>query len=120
MQNLNFYFQEYAQLLATGANLEIIDRFYADEFKQYENMILAFTDKASVRKHEEKALKKVNDLKISIRNVAIEEELQMVWGEMTNEFEDKQKGKQKLVEAFFQQWDNEKIVEQRFYYKGLE
>lgn len=119
MKKMKSQFQEYLQLLEKGANLEIIDRFYAEDIKQYENTVLAFINKASVRKHEERALKKVDNLKIKVRNVVIDERLQVVWGEMTNEFEDKQKGKRKIVEAFFQKWENGKILEQKFYYKSL-
>lgn len=119
MKKLISYFQEYARLLGENANLEIIDRFYAEDIAQYENMVLAFTNKIALRKYEEEALKKVNDLRISIRNVVMDEKRQIVWGEMTNEFEDKQKVKRKIIEAFFQQWKDGKIVEQRFYYKGL-
>ncbi|MEL6717083.1 MAG: nuclear transport factor 2 family protein [Bacteroidota bacterium] len=120
MKTLNDYFAHFQALAKQGKSLEIIDLYYSEQIVQYENNVAAYKSKAALLGHETTSLAKVNSLEISVQNVVIDEARQMIWGEMTNRFELKKGGKKILNEAFFQQWEDGKIVVQKFYYKGVE
>lgn len=105
--------------IQNGYTLEAIQTFYAPSVVQYENNAEIIHGKDGLYKREIQNLASVNTQKTSIRKVVIDENNGMVWGEMCIEFDSKKYGIKTLVEAFFQRWENNQIIEQRFYYQGF-
>lgn len=112
-------FAGYTALVETSQTLEAIVQYYADDIVQHENTETIIEGKATLLAHEKANLAKVNSLDIGIYNAIVDEQKQIVWGEMKIIFEDKKARTNKLTEAFFQQWEAGKIKEIKFYYKGF-
>lgn len=117
--NFKNTFQEYLQILESGQMLAVIDRFYSDDIRQYENNQLFLDSKTDLIAHEEKNLSRVTELEVKIHQLILDEEKQWAWGEMLSRFTSRQGQKLQLQEAFFQKWKEGKIIEQKFYYKEV-
>ena len=113
-------FTTFEELAAKGKTLEAIDRFYADSYSQFENNEAPIVGKSANREKEEQNIAGVHNFSIAFDKVVIDEAQQIVWGKMEIRFDSKKFGPLKMTEAFFQQWEGDKIVEQRFYYKEIE
>ncbi|MES2331908.1 MAG: nuclear transport factor 2 family protein [Bacteroidota bacterium] len=106
----------YRSLLEKGDNLAVIDLFYGDAIEHIENNELPIVGRTALRAREEKIVNSVHDFSQTITSIVIDEEKEIVMGEMDISFNSKKHGPQKLVEAFVQHWKNGKIVYQKFYY----
>lgn len=69
---------------------------------------------------EEKNLAGVHTVELEILSIVVDEKQERVMGEMLIRFHSKKHGWKKLEEAFAQQWENNKIVYQRFYYQAIQ
>jgi hypothetical protein len=108
---------EFKLLLAKTPSLEMMHIYYADDIVQIENDEPAIVGKDVIMKMEKENLSKIIWHKESIITMLIDEEKQIVMGEMLIQFETKKHQKKKLEEAFIQHWQNGQIKYQRFYYK---
>ncbi|MEZ5039584.1 MAG: nuclear transport factor 2 family protein [Saprospiraceae bacterium] len=111
---------KYRALMEKGAFLQIIDEFYHEDIRQIENNEPAIEGKLSLREMEEKTLEGVHSVELEISSLVADEDQQMVMGEMLIHFHSKKHGWKRLREAFVQQWKEDKIIYQRFYYKEIE
>lgn len=114
--SLQTLFQQYIELNQLGQTLQAITLFYADTIEQIENNKHTFQGKDFLYQMESDNLAKVNSLRTEFESVLIDEEKQQVWGEMHCYYDSKQHGAKVLKEAFFQQWENGKIIRQKFFY----
>jgi hypothetical protein len=120
MIDLKTSVNEYITLIEQGDYLEAIDRFYDDKIVQIENTNEPLIGKSTLRDNEIKNLDNVHSVEIKTQRVVVDEEQGLVLGEMLMHFDSKKTGRRKLAEAFVQQWQDGKIIEQRFYYKGFQ
>src|SRR4051812_47519443 len=111
MQNsLTDIIGRYRLLLEKGDNLSVIDLFYGDEMQHIENNEPPIRGRIALREREEKIVNSVHDFAQTITSMVIDEEKGIVMGEMDIRFNSKEHGPQKLIEAFVQHWENDKIV----------
>lgn len=113
-------FAEFAKLTEASQTLKAIDKFYADEYAQYENNEAPLIGKTANRAKEVENIAGVHNFTIQFDKVVIDETQQIVWGKMDIRLDNKKFGPLKMTEAFFQQWKEGKLVEQRFYYKEIQ
>ena len=111
---------KYKQLVEKGDSIGVIDRFYDDEIIQVENNEPAIQGKKRLLELEKASIERVYSFDLQISSIIIDEEQKKVMGEMLVKFNSKKDGKRKFNEAFVQQWENEKIKYQRFYYGAIE
>lgn len=111
--------EQYKQLLEQGDTIAVIERFYDDNIYQLENDEETITGKQRLLELERQSLEKVNDLIYRIPTLVVDEEQQLVMGEMMITFYHKTGGLRFLREAFILHWENGKIVKQQFYYRGI-
>lgn len=109
----------YKNLLEAGANIEVIERYYADNVIQSENENTIIKGKVQALELEKNNLSGVDSVKSKIDTLIIDEEMGLVMGEMSIRFISKKMGKKKLKEAFVQQWADGEIKYQKFYYKDF-
>jgi hypothetical protein len=100
--------------------LEAIDQFYHDNIHQYENDQEPLIGKALLKAKELAIISEVTLNSSKIFNTAIDQANDKVSGEMIFEFKSKDFGVKRLTERFVQIWEDNKIIEQRFYYNGVE
>ncbi len=111
---------KYKALMEKGAFLQVIDQYYDETIKQKENTEPAVTGRSTLREMEEKNLDGVHAVELEIISMVIDEEQEMVMGEMLIRFHSKKHGWKKLEEAFVQKWAEGKIINQRFYYHAIQ
>jgi hypothetical protein len=112
--------KRYKILIEKGESLEVIDRFYDDDIIQIENNSDPISGKQRLLDIEKKNISGVYSFELTISSIIVDEDLQKVMGEMIVEFDSKKNGKKIIHEAFVQQWENNKIKYQRFYYGAIE
>lgn len=108
---------EYKKLLEAGNNLEVIEKFYAEDIEQVENNDAPVTGKETLMLLEKKNIEGVLGFSIKVERMIIDEEQGLAMGEMNIVFHSKKSGRKKLPEASIQVWKNNRIIYQRFYYK---
>lgn len=111
---------KYKALMEKGAFLQVIDNYYHEAIKQKENSEPSVKGRATLREMEEKNLDGVHAVELEITSMVVDEEQEMVMGEMLIRFHSKKHGWKKLEEAFIQKWEEGKIIYQRFYYHAIE
>lgn len=111
---------KYKALMEKGAFLQVIDNYYHEAIKQKENSEPSVKGRSTLREMEEKNLDGVHAVELEILSMVIDEEQEMVMGEMLIRFHSKKHGWKKLAEAFIQKWEDGKIIYQRFYYHAIE
>ena len=109
--------KEFNQLIINGLTLEAMEKFYADDVEMQENNEVPRKGKAFCIEHEKAALSKVKSLKIELLNQAIDKEKGTVFTQLKMEFMNKKDQKICLDEVSMQQWENGKIVKEKFFYK---
>ena len=120
MNTLTLIIESYKELLEKGDNIELIEKFYADDIIQVENNEPPFEVKKWLLEIELKNIEGVHSFSQKINRMIIDETEELVMGEMMIFFDSKKMGKRKLEEAFIQKWSGGKIIYQKFYYKGFE
>jgi len=110
---------QYKQLLEQGDTIAVIEQFYDDNIYQLENDEETIVGKQRLLDLERQSLEKVNELILRIPTLVVDEEQQVVMGEMMITFYHKTGGLRFLKEAFIQHWENGRIVKQQFYYRGI-
>jgi hypothetical protein len=111
---------QYKELVEKGDSIGVIDRFYDDGIIQVENNEPAILGKKQLRELEKASIERVYSFDLQITSLIIDEEQKKAMGEMLVKFNSKKDGRRKFHEAFVQQWENEKIKYQRFYYGPIE
>lgn len=111
---------KYKALMEKGAFLQVIDQFYHEDIKQKENNEPSVKGRTTLRDMEVKNLNGVHSVELEIISMVVDENQQKVMGEMNIRFHSKKHGWKKLEEAFVQQWEGGKIINQRFYYHAIE
>lgn len=112
--------KQYKILIEKGESLEVIDKFYDDDIMQIENNSDPVGGKQRLLELEKKNIAGVYSFGLTISSMVVDEVLQKVMGEMIVQFDSKKNGKKVIHEAFVQQWQNNKIIQQRFYYGSIE
>lgn len=120
MSNLEKLFHQYCELVVNDKGIEAIDQFYHDNIHQYENDQEPLIGKAILRAKEIAISNEVTLKFVEIFNFIIDKSKNRVTGEMIFEFIGKESGLKRLTEKFIQIWIDDKIVEQRFFYEGVE
>ena len=110
----------YKALMEKGAFLQVIDKYYHEAVKQKENNEPSVQGRSTLRAMEVKNLNGVHAVELEILSMVVDDEQEMVMGEMLIRFHSKKHGWKKLQEAFVQQWKEGKIIYQRFYYHTIE
>ncbi len=111
--------QQYKELLEKGDTIAVIEQFYDDNIHQLENDEKAINGKQRLLELERQSLQQITNLIFRIPVIVVDEEQQIVMGEMMVTFHHKTEGLRYLREAFLQQWENGKIIRQQFYYRGI-
>ncbi|NRB53132.1 MAG: hypothetical protein HRU41_36085 [Saprospiraceae bacterium] len=111
---------QYKSLMEKGAFLQVIDKYYDEAIKQKENNEPSVRGRTTLREMEEKNLDGVHAVELEIISMVVDEQQEMVMGEMLIRFHSKKHGWKKLEEAFVQKWEAGKIIYQRFYYHTIE
>ena len=110
---------QYKQLLEQGDTIAVIEQFYDENIYQLENDEETIVGKQRLLDLEKQSLEKVNELILRIPTLVVDEEQQVVMGEMMITFYHKTGGLRFLKEALIQHWENGRIVKQQFYYRGI-
>ncbi len=84
--------EEYKQLLEQGDTVAVIERFYDDNIHQLENDEVTIVGKQRLLELEKQSLEKVNELILRIPSLVVDEEQQLVMGEMMITFYHKTSG----------------------------
>lgn len=119
MSSFKKYVLEFNKLMEEGNTLRAIDLFYADNIQQIENDDPPIIGKDLLHSLEEKNIAKVKWFKIVVERLLIDEENEIVMGELNINFETTLNKKKELSEAFVQKWEFDKIYYQRFYFKEI-
>ena len=98
------------------SNFELIDLFYDNQIHQVENTEPPIIGKKKVVELEKQYYVGITHFSIKVKNTIYDPERDLAWGAMIIHFERKGAKKKRLDEAFFQRWENGKIVYQRFFY----
>jgi len=117
-------FSDYQQLLEKEGDKEqkrkdyfqILDKYYDDNIIQIENSGEPIKGKDKLIALEHKNFDRVDGVKSQIKDVVIDEESGIVWGQMIINLNSKKIGNKRIEEAFIQKWSNGKIYYQRFFY----
>ena len=117
---LSALIKQYKILIEKGESLEVIDKFYDEDIIQIENNSAPVGGKQRLLELEKKNIAGVYSFELRISSMIVDEALQKVMGEMIVQFDSKKNGKKIIHEAFVQQWRNNKIIQQRFYYGSIE
>jgi hypothetical protein len=112
--------KQYKILIEKGESLEAIEKFYDEDIVQIENNSDPVSGKQRLLELEKKNIAGVYSFELRISSMIVDEDLQKVMGEMIVQFDSKKNGKKIIHEAFVQQWRNNKIIQQRFYYGSIE
>lgn len=107
------------QLILQGDTLKAMELFYADHVTMQENEDEPRVGKEICLEHERKNLKRVKSLESKLLRQAINTENQTVFTEWQYIFTTKDNKQLKLTEVSMQQWENEMIVHEKFYYKEV-
>ena len=113
-------FSGYQELLRQNKGLEAIDLYYHNNIHHYENHNEPLIGKTLLRAKEEAVIQSMNSYSVSIGDVVIDEDQQLVWGRMKFVFDSTELGKKILDEAFMQKWHNGLIKELRFFYASIQ
>ncbi len=117
---LSNLFLGYQELLLQNKGLEATDLYYHDNIHHYENHNEPLIGKTLLRAKEEAVIQSMKSNSISIEDVVIDENQQLVWGRMNFVFDGIELGKKILDEAFMQKWHNGLIKELRFFYASIQ
>lgn len=110
---------EFNKFMEEASTLRAIDLFYADYIQQIENNDPPIVGKDHLPALEEKNIANVKWFKIVVERLLIDEENEIVMGELNINFETTSNKNKNLSEAFVQKWELDKICYQRFYYKEI-
>ncbi len=116
MNGLSILFEHYKDLVERRAMIEAIDLYYHDHIIQYENQNPPLETKALLRTKEQAVSENMISLDVRVYDYRVDEHQGIVTGMMDFRFESRELGKKRLVEQFYQKWQNGKIIEQRFSY----
>lgn len=106
-----------SQLILQGDTLKAMELFYADHVIMQENEDEPRKGKEICLEHERKNLKRVKSLESKLLRQAIDTENQNVFTEWHYIVTTNGNKQLKLTEVSIQQWENEMIVHEKFYYK---
>ena len=107
------------QLILQGDTLKAMELFYSDHVIMQENEDEPRKGKEICLEHERKNLKRIKYLESKLLRQAIDTENQTVFTEWQYIVTTKDNKQLKLTEVSIQQWGNEMIVREKFYYKEL-
>ncbi len=110
---------ELHRLIEAGETVLAIEKFYAESVSIQENDGPPRIGKTFNLQHEKENLKGVKEVKSSLINVAINEATGVVMSEWKCNFIDHLDQEFLLEEVSVQQWKNDKIIFERFYYNAI-
>ncbi len=119
MKPLASLLQELNGLILAGQTLEAMEQFYADDVTMQENQDAPQVGKAICLAHEKQILARVSALKATLHRQAIDEVNGVVFSEWTYETTSHKGHRFLLTEVSVQQWQNEWIVSETFYYNKI-
>jgi hypothetical protein len=119
MQTLSDDVHEMNQYIQEGRTLEAMEIYYADEVTMQENEDPPRSGKQVCLNHEKFNLSKVQELKASLLRQAIDHDHGIVFSEWEMKFITTSGICYLLTEVSVQQWQNKKIIKEKFYYKDI-
>lgn len=120
MGRLETMVREFADLLQKGRPLDAMEKYYAPEINVFENRQLARAGKVRCLQHERDALaNQPEPPRFKVRKVAVDEVRGHAFLEYVVRFCSSDGRPQRLEEVAVQTWDNNLIIEERFYYEGV-
>ncbi len=119
MKSLTETVLQYKQLLEQEANMDVIATYYDEQIIQIENDQAPIVGRQRLKEIEQQNLAKVSALRQQITTLVVDENQQIVMGEMIIKFANKQGVAKQLNQAFIQKWKDGRIFYQRFYYGGF-
>lgn len=111
---------DFQNLVSKGKNLDAIDKYYADHVVVFENNQLVRNSKTACIQADIEAINRVQWFKQEYLQIVIDEEQGLVMAEMLVTLHSNENGPMKLEEAVIQKWENGKIVQEQFFYKGYQ
>ena len=106
-------------LIQSGQTLAAMERFYADDVTMQENENLPRVGKAVCLNHERQMLSGTIDFKATLICQAINESINVVFSEWVYAFTELSGQRFSLREVSVQQWQNELIQSEKFYYNKI-
>jgi hypothetical protein len=110
--------QELNKLIESGQTLDAMARFYADEVTMQENECEPRVGKVTCIAHEQQLLAGITTYKATLLRQAINEANGVVFSEWTFETTHISGRQSIFAEVSVQQWSDERIVAEKFYYNS--
>lgn len=107
------------ELIAKGNTLTAMELFYADDIVMQENEAPPRIGKQLCMEHERNNLAHIKGLTCQLLSQAINNETNRVFSEWEIVFVDNNNHTLKLTEVAVQQWQDGKIIREKFYYKDF-
>ena len=120
MNDLQLQVHELNQLILSGDTLKAMNTFYSDDVIMQENEESPRFGKEICLKQEMQNLKRISDLKSRLLNQAINPHTEVVFTEWEIVFRTLKGNRLKLVQVSIQQWRDNKIIKEKFYYKNIQ
>jgi hypothetical protein len=107
---------ELNRLILAGQTLEAMEQFYADDVTMQENEAAPRVGKVVCLEHEQRMLAGVSATEAMLHRQAINEATGTVFSEWSYRFTDLTGKRFRLTEVSVQYWQNERILNEKFYY----
>ncbi|MEP7321689.1 MAG: hypothetical protein ABI761_07205 [Saprospiraceae bacterium] len=119
LKDLNNCVDELNQLILSGNTIEAIQRYYADGIVMQENEDSIRTGKQSCLENELQNLTKIKELNCRLLKQAFDYPNQVVFSEWEIKFTTFAGQQFILMEVSVQEWHEDKILKEKFYYKEV-
>ncbi|SNS78205.1 SnoaL-like domain-containing protein [Ekhidna lutea] len=115
MKNLQEKINDLNDLVLQGKALDAFEKYYADDVVMQENEAAPTLGKSANRKREIEFLNNITDFRSAIpAKITVGENTTMV--EWHYDYTHKEWGVRKYSQISVQEWENEKIIREKFYY----
>lgn len=113
--DLKAAFEDIKQLVLQGNAMEAFEKYYGEDVVMQENQNLPTVGKAANRQREEEFFAKVVEFRgAQVKNVAFGENV--IISEWFLDYTHQDWGKRTYDQVSVQEWKDEKVVRERFYY----
>jgi hypothetical protein len=119
MPQLKYQVEELNKLILAGNTLQAMELYYAEAVEMQENDDPPRKGKLFCLEHEREALTQVTSLQCKLLNQAIDSVAQVVFSEWEFTIVNNNNQQHILREVSVQQWNEAKIIREKFYYKAM-
>ena len=119
MSQLNYQVEKLNKLILAGNTLPAMELYYADDVEMQENEDPPRKGKLLCLEQEREALQQVTSLQCKLLNQAIDSVAQVVFSEWEFTIVNNNNQQHILREVSVQQWNEGKIVREKFYYQKI-